>query len=298
MRKKQIITVLGLMIVLILLVSCNLPTSNTVEIPNTGQQDPTPTNTLEPLPTPTDTAPLDPTDTAEAIPTNPPEPTATTGPQCTVLQALNLRSGPGTAYNPPIRALEAQTVLVPQGYNPVGIPGGPWVQVFNGSMNEIGWVSAGNQFVSCNIDLTTLPAVQVAPPPPPPPPNIDSSAPEGSFPPNLIFEEDFNPQYFFRLWAYDDDFEEKRDGVGIDHVIFEVTDENGNIVYETSEHQAAFCIFGGDGPCNPWVFEDYVYKWEPGGKFVEDGNYQFEVRTFMESGQKANLRYQIVLKLN
>ena len=301
MRVKSKLIILGSMIILILLIGCNIPGASTPEAVDRDQLEPTPTNTKEPVQTeadPTATTSLNPTDTPEAIPSVPAEPTATTGPQCTVLQPLNLRSGPGTAYNPPIRALEAETILIPQGYNPVGIPGGPWVQVLDESQGEIGWVSAGTQFVSCNTDLTSLPSVQIAPPPPPPPPNTDSSAPDGSFPENLIFEEDFNPQYFFRLRAYDDNNEEKVDGVGINQVIFEVTDEDGNLVYDRTENHAGFCIFaGGEPACNPWVFEDNVYKWQPGGEPVKDGNYQLAVRVIMESGQEGNWRYQINLKL-
>lgn len=304
MSKKPILTSLGFVIVLILMVGCNLPTSSTVEIPDTGQQDPTPTNALEPVPTepvPTATELLIPTDTSQAPPTNPAEPTATTGPQCTVLQGLNFRSGPGTAYNPPIRALEAQTLLEPRGFNPVGIPGGPWVQVFDGSRNDIGWVSAGDQFVSCNIDLNTLPTVQVAPPAPPQPPSTDNSGTDGEFPPFAVIDPDFDSQYFFRFGVYDDDLDDPRDGVGVDQVIFEVTDKdnNSNLVYSRTENQAGFCIFGGGEPtCNPWVFEDFVYKWEPGGARVENGNYQLAVRVIFDNGEEGNWTTQIVLRLN
>ena len=300
MRVKSKIIILGSILILILLIGCSLPGAGTLEAADQDQLEPTPTNILEPVQTeavPTATAPLNPADTPEARPPVPAETTATTGPQCTVLQPLNLRSGPGTAYNPPIRALDVQTILIPQGYNPVGIPGGPWVQVLNESQGEIGWVSAGTQFISCNTDLTSLPSVQVADPPPPPPPNVNSSAPDGTPPENLIWEADFNPQYFFRLWGYADDSEDKVDGDGVDRVIFEVKDEDGIQVYETTEHQAGFCVFGGDEACNPWVIEDYVYKWEPGGEPIKDGNYQLAVRVIMESGQDRSWRYQINLKL-
>lgn len=100
--------------------------------------------------------------------------TATTAPSCTVLQDLNLRSGPGRAYDPPIGSLLAGTKFVPIGFYPQGIPGGPWVQAqVEGTISsQTGWVSAGSQYVACNLELATLPAVEVPPPPPteiPPP---------------------------------------------------------------------------------------------------------------------------------
>lgn len=94
--------------------------------------------------------------------------TATTSASCTVLQDLNLRNGPGKAYDPPIGILVAGTKFVPIGFEPQGIPGGPWVQaqVEVSISSKIGWVSAGSQFVTCNLELATLPAVEVPPPPP------------------------------------------------------------------------------------------------------------------------------------
>ncbi len=56
--------------------------------------------------------------TLPAIPTgtaSPIQPTATTAPSCIVLQNLNLRTGPGTAYNPPIIQLTAGTEFTPTG---------------------------------------------------------------------------------------------------------------------------------------------------------------------------------------
>lgn len=48
------------------------------------------------------------------VPTEPstPEPGATPGPQCIVQKELNFRSGPGTGYQPPLRTLQAGTVLI------------------------------------------------------------------------------------------------------------------------------------------------------------------------------------------
>ena len=84
---------------------------------------------------------------------------------------LNLRSGPGTAFAPPLRALPAGTRLIPIAYSPVGDPEGQWIQVQLEEGSAVGWVSA--TAVSCNVDPASLPnapvPVKVTAPPPPPP---------------------------------------------------------------------------------------------------------------------------------
>src|SRR4026207_2034663 len=134
---------------------------------------------------PTATPVQQPTSTIQPTqqPTLKPNPTTDPGtdPQCIVLQDLNLRSGPGTAYYPPIEVLPLNTKAIPTGYNPVGIPGGSWVQVKNLVTQQEGWVNAAPQYVSCNIDLTILPLVEVsAPPPPKLPSSTQSSVPDGN----------------------------------------------------------------------------------------------------------------------
>jgi hypothetical protein len=227
-----------------------------------------------------------------------PPPTATSGPFCTILQDLNMRSGPGTAYRPPIRSLPAQTIIEPLGYNPVGVPGGPWLQANDRSNNQIGWVSAGSQYVSCNIDLTSLPSVAVAPPAPPPPPSTNNSTPDGTFPPTFVWEADFNKEYFVRFRVYDTSAGGTKDGDGIISVAFQVLDENGNEVYQRTERQAGFCIFGGGEPsCNPWTIENFSYVWKPGGEAVKEGNYKLLIVVSAASGEQGNWNYDFKIKL-
>lgn len=305
MNKKTIFAFFWSIALLSLGMSCNLLAAVTGEEPENETTATLPA-TLVASPTsftvaPTNTAPPGQTNTPEPANTQA-GPTATTGPRCTVLQDLNFRSGPGTAYRPPVRALPANTPLIPLAFNPTGIPGGPWVQVRQVEGNEIGWVSAGEQFVSCNIDLTSLPSVNVAPPPPPPPPQTDNSTPEGSDPDNLAYEADFNPQYFVRIRAHDTSVGDQ-DGDGIESVSFRVwrADDDPAVdppLYERTEQTAGYCIFGGGEPqCNPWVLEDYLYKWNPGGELVEEGAYQLTVNIVMANGDEGEWRYQIDLDL-
>lgn len=296
-----------LVIVCIIVMGCNFTAQTTPQATQVvTETDAPPEVELSPtalIPTSTTASPL-PTSTqpvAETIPpsaTTLPEATATSGPVCTVLQDLNLRTGPGTAYRPPIRALPAQTSVIPLGYNPTGIPGGPWVQVEDQANDLIGWVSAGDQYVSCNIDLTSLPSVAVAPPAPPPPPNTDNSTPDGTFPESFVWEADFDSQYFVRFLVHDTINGETKDGEGITEVNFQVLDESGNLVYERTERQAGFCIFGGGEPnCNPWILEDFVYMWEEGGEPVKEGDYKLLIVVIAESGNQGNWNYDVSVNL-
>lgn len=221
-----------------------------------------------------------PTQPATATPSftaTPPPPTATTGPQCTVLQRLNFRSGPGTAFNPPLGVLDKDTVVAAQAFNPTGFPGGSWVQVVNPANNQVGWVSAGAQFVNCNFDLTSLPSVAVSPPPTPRPPSVSNSQPQGTFD-GFDYELIFSTSSLLRIALRVEDLPGDADGDGVTQVKFIVQTQDGNPVYETTEGKAAFCIFGGDNPgCNPWPVTNYQLTWGAGGPALTDGTYKVRI---------------------
>jgi len=245
-----------------------------------------PVSTVSPQPTdpqdiatqPEDTEIVQPTVTSEVIQ----EPTVTSpGPSCTVLQNLNLRSGPGTAYRPPIRVLPANTVITPVGFAPQGIPGGTWAYVQAPPNQDKGWVSAGAQYISCNIDLPTLPAVPFGTPPPPPlPKSTQTSNPDGNgfcIDPDsgLICVGTFSAETLFQFQIIKDGVELNENN-GVEQVTFNVK-KDGEVVYTLDELHAAYCVFSGNGPCNPWTVENGVFKWSPGGTPVESGNYEMEV---------------------
>ncbi len=202
-------------------------------------------------------------------------------PSCTVLQDLNMRFGPGTAYRPPIRALPANTTVTPLGFAPQGIPGGSWAFVEDPATQERGWVSAGFQFISCNVELSTLPPVAFGTPPPPPLPNsTQTSNPDGNgfcVDPSTGYQcvGIFSDESLFQFRILKDGAELGE----LDNVVevsFAVK-QNDDPVYEIIEVNKAYCIFGGNGPCSPWVVEDGVYKWTPGGTPVEAGEYEMEI---------------------
>ena len=206
---------------------------------------------------------------------------ASTGPSCTILQDLNLRFGPGTAYRPPVDVLPANRVVTPLGFVPQGIPGGSWAYIQDSASQAKGWVSAGSQYISCDIELASLPSVAFGTPPPPPlPKSTQNSDPDGNG--FCIDSSDdlecvgiFSDQTLFQ-------FQIIRNGIelgendGVEQVSFTVK-KDGVPVYDIVEVNKAYCVFGGNGPCNGWVFEDGSYKWTPGGLPVEPGEYEMEV---------------------
>ena len=69
---------------------------------------------------------------------------------------------------------------------------------------------------------------------------------------------------------------------GVQDVNFEVT-QNGNPVYSNDEKNEAYCLFGGNGPCNSWTLEDDVYKWKSGGPTVKAGKYNVHIEAFFDN---------------
>jgi len=222
------------------------------------------------------------------------DPSATTDPdadlQCTVLQDLNLRFGPGTAYRPPIRALPANSVVTPLGFVPQGIPGGSWAYVQDLATQDKGWVSAGSQYISCNVELVSLPAVAFGTPPPPPlPKSAQSSAPDGNgFCVDLPSEYEcvgiFSDESLFQFKIIRNGIEQgQNDGVGpVEFNVSRISSDDATdkvLVYEKTENQMPYCVFGDNGACNPWVSEDGIYKWTAGGIPIEPGEYEMEVNS-------------------
>jgi hypothetical protein len=122
----------------------------------------TPTATATPSATPTAGSGIavPPTATPRpptATPTRTPQ---SSQPRCVVLvNSLNLRSGPGLAFDPPIGALARNTELVPLQRNPTT----SWIRVQVVGGGPTGWVSAGGQYIACNINLFQLPLGVIPP---------------------------------------------------------------------------------------------------------------------------------------
>ncbi len=255
-------------------ISCNLLASPA----STETLEATATQPTEPGPTETATETVEPTLTTEAVQETT---VASPGASCTVLQDLNLRFGPGTAYRPPIKALPANSVLTPLGFAPQGIPGGIWAYVQEPATQDKGWVSAGSQYISCNVELAALPSVAFGTPPPPPlPKSAQSSDPDGN---GFCIDPDsgyqcvgsFSSESLFQFQILSNGVE-VGGNEGVEEVSF-VVKKDGEAVYSTVETTKPYCIFGGNGPCNPWVSENGVYKWSAGGAPIEPGEYEMEI---------------------
>ncbi len=220
--------------------------------------------------TPTASMPI----TGAAATTTPPPPTATSGPLCTVLKNANFRTGPGTAYQPPLRALKTGTQVIPQGFSPNGVPAGSWVQALEPGENQVGWLNMDPQLINCNLDVTTLPQVAVEPPPPPPAPVVSNSQVDGE-PNGLEGSVEFSPNFLMRMKVRDPNG--SQDGDGIKRVTFTISDDSGT-VYQRTENTAAYCIFGGGEPdCNPWTEANGKYLWQPDGQTVKEGTYNASI---------------------
>jgi hypothetical protein len=260
----------------LIIISCSITGSPISTVPS----QPTDTQAIETQPEDTEIA--QPSATTQFTLTAVQEITATSpGPSCTVLQDLNMRFGPGTAYRPPTHALPANTVVTPLGFAPQGIPEGSWAFVEDPTTGERGWVNARSIYISCNIELSTLPPVDFGTPPPPPLPNsTQTSNPDGNgfcVDPSTGYQcvGIFSDESLFQ-------FQILKDGVELGELdnVVEVSfavKQNDETVYSIVEVNEAYCVFGGNGPCNPWVVEDGVYKWTPSGTRVEPGEYLMEI---------------------
>jgi hypothetical protein len=284
------------LLTMLAILACNLPASVT---PPPSQ--PTAAQEIQTEAKPTETA--QPTPTVEVIQATV---TASPDPSCTVLQdGLNLRSGPGTAYNPRIRALPADSLLTPLGFAPKGIPGESWAYVKDLSSLDKGWVNAGAQYISCNVDVSALSLVAFDPPLPPSLPDTSQASPgPGTCGQGGIFSDNGVDVYDCAVVFSDAGLiqfkvlkngEEIGKADGVQNVNFSVT-QNGDVVYNHTEGNAPYCIFGGDNRCNSWVLEDYIYKWEAGGSVVEKKKYTVSITPTLDD-PSVNLFWSADIKI-
>ena len=306
------------------------PTSSGVVSPATAP----PTQAAEPTSTqaPTETA-------APLSATQPPASTAapTAAPpaaSCRVISAgVNLRPGPGTVYAPPFAGLARDTELRPLSFVARGFPTGQWIEVQVVSNGRVGWVSAGQQFVACNIQLASLPAGVPPPTPTPAPTSTPPPSPPPTAPPvaqvviipvdgsdgnkelgndrdvnsgrNLLLPgfapyEVANPMEFddrivFQAEVFDKGVGQT-DGAGIESVTFTIRDENGDIVHERTERNPGYCVFGGGEPdCTVWRFSQHGYRW-PDGASLQPGVHDVQIFIQPKKGEAVTWFWSFRIK--
>ena len=228
----------------------------------------------------------------------PSEPTAVsaTTPSCNPAQPLNLRSGPGTSFVPPLRELSPDEDLIPLAFSAQGFPSGQWLEVAVAATGEVGWVGAGSAFVTCNVNPASLPPAINIPPTPasaatntPPvvvqagPPRITNNAPGGTTAEYVNDEVIVDDAFLFRIKIADTRFGEQ-DGAGIHHANFIIsTQDQSQVIYENREDQAAYCVFQGGAPdCNVWLEDNGRFFWRNGIK-VESGDYHATILVYPQA---------------
>ena len=267
--------VLFLLTVLILTaLACNLSSTASTPTPEPVSVTEAPLLIPENTPTTPPETNIEPSPTPEPTQTDPP-PTEETQ-QCTVVQDLNVRSGPGLAYYNPVGFVPKDTVVEPTSYYPTGVPGGTWALIDAGNNHPAGWIAAGESFITCNFNLSSLPEVQVDAPPVPRPPSAASSNIDGFC--NFKCDMDVDGNYLVRF-RISDNGKQLTEKDGIAQVEFVVTKNGpgGPEIYRKVETNADYCIFGGDGPCNTWEIQDNFYYFWPGGPQLEAGKYYIAI---------------------
>lgn len=288
-------------------------------VPVTATETITPAQTpLQPPATPPTAIPLA---TATPRPTATPSPAAI--PTCRVLvSALRLRSGPGTIYEPPLAGLPLDTVLELLGRS----ADSGWVNVRVQGSALSGWVSAGAQYVQCNVSIGGLIVINAPPTPTSLPTSTPTNTPLPTNTPTIALlptptppvfvvvpgtgsdgdvrgnlrtgpgvgrDEDGTMVFTRQIWFFADT--QPPSGSRVDHVVFHITsidnvDENGFPieVHLQSEGTPRYCSFGGGEPdCNVLGLGAGA-RWPSTGTPIVNGDYNVDTRIFLDGDAEDN----------
>lgn len=290
-----------------------------------------PTATVQEIAAEPTATPLPPTPVSASTPASASTPVP---PTCLVLaQALNLRTGPGPAFDA-FAVLSANTSVEPQAVDPTGV----WVLVQPPDESS-GWVNSAPQFIDCNINLATLPlnagpptptntAVAANPPTPIPTPTEAALAnvpraggSDGNMVGNVYTTADlftgppdfptFSTEMYFRIIACDladdrcrPDGGGEPDGAGIREVGVTIrrADEDGNedgdspILFQGTEESHAYCSFGGDDPC-PSIDVRPGARWPGTGLPIESGAYSLSFAVNSNISSENDGFWRIVFRI-
>jgi len=274
----------------------------------------------------TGSLPSIPTSTPSQRPSRTPQPTrqATATPlpiavpSCRVLvQTLRLRSGPGTQYEPPLGGVSLDTALELLGRS----ADSGWVNVRVPDSGLMGWVSAGSQYVACNVPIgglqvaaapaspTTAPTATPTNTPRPTPTTpvtviqptptspvfviVPGTGANGDVPGNLrtglgiAGVEDGIMVFTRQIWFFADP--QLPDGRDVDHVVFRIfgNEQNGGALDRT-ESTAKYCVFGGGEPnCNVLNLGAGAV-WPDSGLPVLNDSYQVSTLIYLDGDDEEN----------
>lgn len=235
-------------------------------------------------------------------------------PSCRVLvQALRLRSGPGTQYEPPLGGLPLDTTLELLGRSAdLG-----WVNVRVQGSSLTGWVSAAAQYVQCNVPLSGLQVVAAPPTPATAPTNtpiptpttpaivvqptptspafvvVPGAVPGGNVTGALrtgvgVGRIDNGFMTFTRqMWLFADTV--VADGRAVDRVIFHLgsydyTDEFDFPIDQhlQTERTPRYCLFGGGEPNCTVLNLGAGAVWPSTGRPIVNGMYRVTTEIFLQ----------------
>ena len=246
------------------------------------------------------------------VPTEAPQSPASPAEQatCTTLANLYFRSGPDENY-PDIDGFTPNSTLIPLGYN--ADSGFGWIYAQNPANSAYGWVGDNSNYLTCNIDPATLPYKAADAPPPaaagPAAQNSRASAlPTSALGAPTEGGGTCGPGYPYDCYVNlsDDAFIQfvlLKDGKeltaedGVLQVDFRVMDYGGNqTIYEHTEQNAPYCIFGGNNGCASWAQENGVYTWG-NGKPVKPDTYLVQIDPTLASGDNVHWEWYVEVSL-
>ncbi len=266
--------------------------------------------------------------TATPIPSATPRPLGIT---CTVsADRLNLRSGPGLEFAPPLTVLTRDTELLAVARD----PSNAWIQVQVVDTGDVGWTSAVSPFVACSGSVAGLPLGVIPPRPTATATPLPTATPlatatplptptpqklalnfvptdgddgnnflRGSAPfnfgravalPGFRFDQITNPMVFRDRLVFAVEVFDTRvgntDGDGIWYVDFAIQNDNGREVYTHREESPGYCLFGGGEPNCAVLFFADNDRW-PGGDEIEDGFYTAVIDIVSRSAESTQWRW-------
>lgn len=217
---------------------------------------------------------------------------------CTVAaEMLNLRSGPGTNYTPPIAKLQrgAQLALLARNQEASWVA----VEVQASGLELAGWVSSAPQNINCaGFNVAALPLGQ----PPPPPPGGVFQARSGVRPvptPGANAGDLLGLVYAGGTFAYSPDdssttltFQDEfalelmvfdprvglQNGAGIDSIEYEIYDPDGELVYQDIIREPPYCAPIGNQGCGT-IDLTRNGRW-PEGQLMQNGEHFVDITAY------------------